>query len=56
MKRLVVNLEARIKAAVNVLRKKERRTRLARELAKLDRKAEQRIAEEGLGAASWPLY
>ena len=29
-------------------------TRLARELAKLDRAEEQRMAEEGLGDESWP--
>jgi predicted ABC-class ATPase len=35
---------------------REKRTRLARELAKLDRSEEQRLAEEGLGDESWPQH
>lgn len=32
------------------------RTRLARECAKLDRAEEQRLAEEGFDADTWPEY
>jgi hypothetical protein len=31
-------------------------SRLARELAKLSRDEEQRVAEEGIGDESWPRY
>ncbi len=48
------NRSRAVQAAVSLLTEKEKRTRLARELAKLDRHAEQRMAEEGLGDASWP--
>jgi len=41
---------------VGLLAEKEKRRRLARELAKLDRREEQRMAEEGLGASTWPPY
>jgi len=39
-----------------MLVEREKRSRLARELAKLDRAEEQRLAEEGLGDESWPQY
>jgi hypothetical protein len=39
-----------------LLEEKEKRRRLARELAKLDRREEQRMAEEGLGASTRPPY
>ena len=42
-------------SAVDALSERERRKRLARELAKLSPAAEKRMAEEGLGDSSWPL-
>ena len=42
-------------SAVNLLSDREKRTRLMRELAKLDPREEKRLAEEGLGEA-WPEY
>jgi len=45
-----------LQSAVDLLMEKEKRNRLARELAKMDRAAEQRMAEEGIGDESWPTY
>ena len=45
-----------LQSAVNLLSERERRTRLARELAKIDSKEEKRLAEEGLGDRAWPLF
>jgi Arc/MetJ-type ribon-helix-helix transcriptional regulator len=50
------NRSRAVQAAVTLLTEREKRTRLARELAKLDPKAEQSMAEEGLGDASWPRF
>jgi len=50
------NRSRALQAAVDLLTEREKRTRLARELSKLDRKKEQRMAEEGLGDASWPTF
>jgi Arc/MetJ-type ribon-helix-helix transcriptional regulator len=50
------NRSRAVQAAVDLLTERDKRTRLARELAKLDRDEEQRLAEEGLGAAAWPEY
>ena len=50
------NRSRALQAAVNLLSEREKRTRLDRELAKLDRKEEQRMAEEGLGDTSWPTF
>ena len=50
------NRSRALQAAVNLLSEREKRTRLDRELAKLDRKEEQRMAEEGLGDAAWPTF
>jgi Arc/MetJ-type ribon-helix-helix transcriptional regulator len=64
-RRAVADLDRRVKegqhpnrsrapqSAVNPLSRREKRTRLARELAKLDPQEEIRLAEEGLGD-SWP--
>ena len=41
------NRSRALQAAVNLLSEREKRTRLDRELAKLDRKEEQKMAEEG---------
>ena len=50
------NRSRALQAAVNLLSEREKRTRLDRELAKLNRKEEQKMAEEGLGDTSWPTY
>jgi len=42
------NRSRALQAAVDLLIEREKRTRLARELSKLDRRKEQRMAEEGL--------
>jgi len=46
------NRSRALQSAVHLLAEKEKRRRLARELAKLDRREEQRMAEEGLGAST----
>ena len=43
-------------SAMNLLNERERRTRFARELAKIDPQEEKRMAEEGLGDSTWPEY
>ncbi len=48
------NRSKALQSAVQLLAEREKRKRLACELAKLDRAEEQRMAEEGLGDASWP--
>ena len=48
------NRSKALQSAVQLLAEREKRTRLARELAKLDRAEEQGMAEEGLGDESWP--
>ena len=50
------NRSRALQAAVNILSEREKRTRLARELAKLNRRQEQLKAEEGIGDASWPPF
>ncbi len=50
------NRSRALQAAVNLLAERERRTRLARELSKLDRQEERQMAEEGIGDASWPKF
>ena len=45
-----------VQAAVNLLADRERRTRLARELSKLDRQEERKMAEEGIGDTSLPTF
>ena len=49
------NRSRALQSAVDLLAEREKRTRLARELGKLDRAEERRLAEEGLGE-SWPTY
>ncbi|MGA2113301.1 MAG: hypothetical protein ABSH56_00955 [Bryobacteraceae bacterium] len=39
---------------MNVLSEREKRTRLARELTKIDRKEEMRLAEQGLASSCHP--
>jgi Arc/MetJ-type ribon-helix-helix transcriptional regulator len=48
------NRSRALQSAVDMLSEREKRSRLARELAKLDSHEEKRMAEEGLGDASWP--
>jgi Arc/MetJ-type ribon-helix-helix transcriptional regulator len=48
------NRSRALQSAVDMLSEREKRTRLARELAKLNPQEEKRMAEEGLGYASWP--
>jgi len=50
------NRSRAIQSAVDLLVEREKRRRLARELAKLDVKAEQWMAEEGIGDEAWPEY
>jgi Arc/MetJ-type ribon-helix-helix transcriptional regulator len=50
------NRSRALQSAVDQLTRHDRRTRLARELAKLDPKEEKRLAEEGIGADAWPEY
>lgn len=50
------NRSRAVQAAVDLLTERDKRSRLARELAKLDKKEEQQLAEEGLGDESWPAF
>ena len=50
------NRSRALQSAVDLLAEREKRTRLARELAKLDPAEEQSMAEEGLGDNSWPAF
>jgi Arc/MetJ-type ribon-helix-helix transcriptional regulator len=50
------NRSRALQSAVDLLAERDRRRRLARELAKLDRREEQRMADEGLGVSSRPQY
>jgi Arc/MetJ-type ribon-helix-helix transcriptional regulator len=50
------NRSRALQSAVNLLSEREKRTRLARELARLDPHDEKQLAEEGLGDAAWPEY
>ena len=50
------NRSRALQAAADLLAEREKRSRLARELAKLDRTEERRLAEEGLGDDSWPAF
>jgi Arc/MetJ-type ribon-helix-helix transcriptional regulator len=49
------NRSRALQTAVDILSERDKRTRLARELAKLDRKEEKQLAEEGL-VDHWPEY
>lgn len=50
------NRSRALQSAVDLLTDREKRRRLARELGKLNKRDEQRMAEEGLGASPWPPY
>ena len=49
------NRSRALQSAVDLLHDRDKRTRLARELAKLDPLEEKQLAEEGLGE-QWPAY
>ena len=48
------NRSRALQSAVDLLSEREKRRRLTREVSKLSKREEQRMAEEGLGAVSWP--
>jgi Arc/MetJ-type ribon-helix-helix transcriptional regulator len=50
------NRSRALQRAVDAMLDREKRTRLARELAKLDPKEERELAEERLGDEPWPPY
>jgi len=50
------NRSRALQSAVNLLGEREKRTRLARELAKIDPLEEKQLAEHGLGDAAWSEY
>ena len=50
------NRSRALQSAVDMLSEREKRSRLARELAKLSPVEEKRMAEEGLGDCSWPEF
>src|SRR5690349_21416801 len=50
------NRSRALQSAVTLLAEREKRRRLTRELGKMDRREEQRMAEEGVGASTWPPY
>ena len=50
------NRSRALQSAVNLLTEREKRTRLVRELAKIDPKEEKQLAEQGLGDRAWPKY
>jgi Arc/MetJ-type ribon-helix-helix transcriptional regulator len=50
------NRSRALQSAVDLLTERQKRTRLARELAKIDPEEEKRLAEEGLGSSAWPEY
>jgi len=50
------NRSRALQSAVNLLSEREKRSRLARELNKIDPKEEMQWAEHGLGDQAWPEY
>ncbi len=50
------NRSRALQFAVDLLSEREKRIRLARELAKIDPQEEKKFAEEGLGDRAWPEY
>jgi len=50
------NRSRALQSAVDYFVERDKRSRLVRELNKLDRAEESRLAEEGLGDESWPNY
>jgi Arc/MetJ-type ribon-helix-helix transcriptional regulator len=50
------NRSRALQSAADLLCERDRGSRLARELAKLDPTEEKALADEGFGADSWPAY
>jgi Arc/MetJ-type ribon-helix-helix transcriptional regulator len=50
------NRSRALQSAVDLLTEREKRSRLARELKKLDPIEERGLAEEGVGDSSWPRF
>lgn len=50
------NRSRALQSAVDLLSERGKRTRLARELAKIDPNEETQLAEQGLGDRAWPEY
>ena len=50
------NRSRALQSAVNLLAEREKRTRLSRELSKLDPAEERLLAEEGMGDEFWPAF
>jgi Arc/MetJ-type ribon-helix-helix transcriptional regulator len=50
------NRSRALQSAVDLLVERDKRSRLARELKKLDRIEEQGLAEEGIGDSAWPQF
>jgi Arc/MetJ-type ribon-helix-helix transcriptional regulator len=50
------NRSRALQSAVNILSEREKRTRLVRELAKIDPTEEKQLAEQGLGDRAWSEY
>ena len=50
------NRSRALQCAMDLFSEREKRTRLARELGKINPKEEIRMAEQGLGDESWPEY
>jgi Arc/MetJ-type ribon-helix-helix transcriptional regulator len=50
------NRSRALQSAVNLLSEHEKRTRLARELSKIDPTEEKQLAEHGVGDQAWPEY
>lgn len=50
------NRSRAVQSAVNLLSEREKRTRLMRELAKIDPEEEKQLAEQGLSDRAWPEY
>jgi Arc/MetJ-type ribon-helix-helix transcriptional regulator len=50
------NRSRALQSAVDLLSEREKRTRLVRELAKIDPQEEKQLAEQGFGDSAWPEY
>ena len=50
------NRSRALQSAVTLLVEKDKRYRLARELAKLNPREERRLAQEGIADSSWPAF
>jgi hypothetical protein len=56
VRKIAVTLDQRAAADLDLARAREKRTRLARELAKLNPTEEKQMAEQGLGGCASPEY